>query len=76
MNRGNFRARRELRARRDSHDLATFVKTARRANPMRNVWFGTLRALAQLRKFKNAVVSAAHFLPACGWFTLWDTHKL
>jgi hypothetical protein len=53
-----------LRAGRDGQHLAAFVKTARRADPVRNIRLGALRAFAQLRQFHHAVVSAALTHPA------------
>jgi hypothetical protein len=49
---------------RDGQDLATLVKAACRADPVRNGGLAALRAFAQLRQFQHAVVGAAHALPA------------
>jgi hypothetical protein len=70
----NYRAA-KLRARRDGQNLAAFVKSARRADAVRNVGFGALRTFADLRQGHHAVVSPAHFHPACRRFSFWDAHK-
>src|SRR5205814_584829 len=44
----------------DGDDLASFIKAASGADPVRDVRGGTLRAGAELREFEHAIVSAAH----------------
>src|SRR6202012_5639450 len=34
-----------------------------------------LRTFADLRQFQYAVISPAHALTACRWFTFWDAHN-
>ena len=65
-----------LRSRRNADDLAAFIKATSRANPVRDVGRGALRAGAELRQFQHAVVGTAHALPAPGWFTFWNAHKI
>jgi hypothetical protein len=64
------------RACRDAQNLATFVIAARRTDAVRHIRRSTLRASAQLGQFQHTVVSTAHTLPAPGWFTLGNTHKI
>src|SRR5262249_38330244 len=58
---------------RDRDDLASLVKPARRAHPVRHIRRRTLRTGAQLRQSQHAVVGAAHPLTALGRFTFGDT---
>jgi hypothetical protein len=74
--RGNFHRAIKSRTRRDTQNLAAFVITARRTNPVWYIRRGTLRANAQLRQFQHAVVSAALTHPAFRWLTFWDAHKI
>jgi hypothetical protein len=66
----------KLRARRDAQNLAAFVVTARRTDAMWHIRRSALRASLQLRQFQHAVIGTAHTLPAPGWFTLGNTHKI
>ena len=59
----------------DGNDLASFVKAAGGANPVRDIRSSTLRAGAQLRKFQHAIICPPHSLPALRWFTLGYTHN-
>jgi hypothetical protein len=53
-----------LSARRNGQDLTALVKTAGRADAVRNIRRIALRALAQLRELEDTVISPAHALAA------------
>src|ERR1044071_7945714 len=59
----------------DGNDLASFVKAAGGANPVRDIRSSTLRAGAQLRKFQHAIICPPHSLPDLRWFALGYTHN-
>jgi hypothetical protein len=48
----------------DCDDLAAFIKSAGRTNPVRNKRRGALRADAQLRQGQNTIIGPAHALAA------------
>jgi len=59
----------------DRDHLTPLVMTAGRTNPVRNIRGTALRARAQLRQMKNAVVRAPHPLTAPRRFALGYSHK-
>jgi hypothetical protein len=61
---------------RDRENLASLVKAARGADPVRHVGSRALRAGAELRKFQHAVVRPAHALAALRRFSFWNAHKI
>ncbi len=64
-----------LSAGRDGQDLAAFIVTASRTDPVRHVGRRALGTGTQLGQPKRAVVGAAHALAALGRFAFRDTHK-